>query len=77
MVQNKKISEKDFLAAQVPVARVALLYSYDSNLLNGLIQGNNHFCQQALSGYYRAFFTANIPVDILHCDRLSAEKLQQ
>ena len=69
--------EKDFLQAQVPAARVALLYSFDANLLNGLIQGDHRFCSQALSGYHRAFFTADIPVDILHCGHLSAEKLRQ
>jgi beta-galactosidase GanA len=72
-----KQHEKDFMPAQIPAAQAALLFSFDSNVLNALIQDSNKFCLQALSGYYSAFFGANIPVDILHCDRLSAEKLQQ
>jgi hypothetical protein len=69
--------EKEFMAAKVPAAQVGLLFSTDANLLNGIIQNDNFFCYQAISGYYEAFHKASIPVDILHCDRISAEELQK
>ena len=69
--------EKEFMAAEVPAAQVGLLFSTDANLLNGIIQNDNFFCHQAISGYYEAFHKASIPVDILHCDRISAEELQK
>lgn len=68
--------EAEFMAAKPRPAEVALLFSPDSFLLNGVMQNDNSFCCDAVSGYYDAFYRAGIPVDILHADRLATENLR-
>ena len=69
--------EADFMSSKVPAAQAALIFSPDAYMLNGIMQNDNSFCSQAISGYYEAFYQAGIPLDILHCGRLSAEELKK
>ena len=65
-----------FNKAEMPTIDVAILFSYQSVMLNWAEFRNNHLSVDAIGGYYRAFWDANIPVDILHEELVTAESLR-
>ena len=68
--------EKLFMTAQTPSAEVALLFAPRAFLLDWVMHRNNNYSCDATSGYYDAFYHANIPVDFLHAHQLSPERLR-
>ncbi|MHB8996584.1 MAG: beta-galactosidase [Armatimonadota bacterium] len=66
-----------FTAAQVQPAEVGLLFSYRTFMADWTQHRNCQLSVDALSGYYRIFWDANIPVDVLHEELLNPEELQR
>ena len=64
-----------FNMAEMPQSEVAILFSYQSIMLNWAEFRNNNLSVDAIGGYYRAFWEQNIPVDILHEEFTTAETL--
>jgi beta-galactosidase GanA len=64
-----------FHAASVHPAEVALLFSYRSYMADWSQYRNNKLSVDCLSGYYRIFWEANIPVDVLHEEFLDLDEL--
>lgn len=62
-----------FSAVRPTSAEVGIVFSLRSYLLNWVQTRNCELAIDALSGYYRIFWDANIPVDILHEDFLPAD----
>jgi beta-galactosidase len=56
-----------FLKAQ-PAKEVAILQDPYSQIFNFAAEGDNRFYFHSCSGYYRALWEANIPVDFLHSE---------
>ena len=65
-----------FNHADMPRSDVAILFSYQSVMLNWAEYRNNNLSVDAIGGYYRAFWEENIPVDILHEEYITAETLR-
>lgn len=66
-----------FAAAQPLPAKVAILFSYQSYMM---VWSQLRSCRvnvDAMSGYYHMFWERNIPVDIVHEERVTAETLAQ
>ncbi len=68
-------NETAFLEAEVPDAKVALLFSPRAFLLDWTMHRDNLFAGNALGGYYDVFYRRNIPVDILHAERIEPDAL--
>lgn len=70
---GKILSENSalFLAARPVQAQVGILFSLRSYLLNWAQARNCELTLDALCGYYRIFWDADLPVDILHEDALA------
>jgi beta-galactosidase GanA len=66
-----------FNHAEMPQADVAILFSYQSVMLNWAEYRNNNLSVDAIGGYYRAFWERNIPVDILHEEFTTADMLSR
>lgn len=66
-----------FLASQVEPARVAIVFSWQSYLVDWAEQRNCQMSIAALAGYYHILWRRNIPVDIVHDERLTAAKLSR
>jgi hypothetical protein len=64
-----------FLASQVEPARVAIVFSWQSYLVDWAEARTCQMSIDALSGYYHILWRRNLPVDIVHDERLTAEKL--
>ncbi|MCE5240744.1 beta-galactosidase [bacterium] len=64
-----------FRSARVEPAEVALLFSYRTFMADWTQHRNCQLSVDALSGAYRIFWDANIPVDVLHEERLAAAAL--
>jgi beta-galactosidase GanA len=65
----------DFLAATPEPAQVAILFSYQSYMVDWAEHRTCQMSIAALAGYYHLFWRCNIPVDIVHEERLSAAAL--
>lgn len=68
---------EDFLTAAPEPARAALLFSYQSYLVDWAEHRNCQLSIGALAGYYHLLWRANIPVDILHEERVTAAGLSR
>ncbi|MBN2449227.1 MAG: beta-galactosidase [Lentisphaeria bacterium] len=66
-----------FLAAAPEPARVAILFSYQSYMVDWAEHRTCSLSIAALSGCYRIFWDRNIPVDVVHEERLTADRLAQ
>lgn len=66
-----------FRSAQVQPAEVALLFSYRTTMADWAQHRHCNLSVDALSGYYRIFWDANLPVDILHEEFLDAATLDR
>jgi len=64
-----------FREAKVQPAEVGLLFSYRTFMADWSQHRNCQLSVDALSGYYRFFWDANIPVDVLHEEYLDLAKL--
>lgn len=64
-----------FQAAQVQPAEVGLLFSYRTFMADWTQHRNCQMSVDALSGYYRIFWDANIPADVLHEEYLDPAEL--
>jgi beta-galactosidase GanA len=64
-----------FLASQPEPARVAIVFSWQSYLVDWAEHRTCQMSRAALAGYYHILWRRNIPVDIVHDERLTAEKL--
>jgi beta-galactosidase GanA len=64
-----------FATAQPALARVAILFSYQSYMMVWSQMRSCRVNVDALSGYYRMFWERNIPVDIVHEEQVTAESL--
>ncbi|MBO4511880.1 MAG: beta-galactosidase [Victivallales bacterium] len=65
------------LAARPPQAEIAILFHPRAILMDHAMHGNCTNTTDALMGYYRAMWDKDIPVDILHTERITAKKLAQ
>jgi beta-galactosidase GanA len=66
-----------FATARPMPARVAILFSLRSYLVDWCEHRSCRLSIDCLSGYYRMFWERSIPVDILHEDHLDPERLSQ
>ena len=66
-----------FLACTPAPAEAALVFSFQSYLTEWAQFRNCNMCCNSLNGYYRALWNENIPVDVLHEDKLSSENLKK
>jgi beta-galactosidase len=75
-----------FLAARPPLAEVAVVYNPLSHFVGGRQRAASYGGPQgevvgierdSLLGVHRALFGRNVPLDYIHIDHLSAEKLRQ
>jgi beta-galactosidase len=66
-----------FQSSRPAPAPVAILFSYRTFMADWSQSRNNQLSVDSLSGYYRAFWDANISVDILHEEFLSPEDLRE
>ncbi|MBR0458078.1 MAG: beta-galactosidase [Victivallales bacterium] len=66
---------KLMLSAKPPKPEVAILFHPRAILLDGAMHKNNSISSDALVGYYRAFWEKDVPVEILHSEKLTAETL--
>lgn len=76
---GKALKENSALLLQIsPVpAEVALLFSFQSYMIDWAEHRSCKLSSDCMSGYYRAFWDKNIPVDILHEERISSEILKK
>jgi beta-galactosidase len=75
--ETLQVNEEVFRSAEVYKAQVGILFSLRSYFADWFSHRNNNLSVDCLSGYYRMFWEENIPVDILHEDHISIEKLKQ
>ncbi len=66
-----------FAKAAVPPASVAILFSYRSFMTDWAQNRHNQLSVDCLSGYYRIFWDNNVPVDIVHEERITLDQLQR
>lgn len=66
-----------FLAAVPEPAQVALLFSYQSRMVDWAQHRHCRLSRSALAGYYHLFWQCSTPVDILHDERLDAAVLSR
>ncbi|MDR1599635.1 MAG: beta-galactosidase [Oscillospiraceae bacterium] len=64
-----------FTQSSTVPAKVALIFSVQSYLVDWCDNQNCNLSIESMSGYYRVFWERNIPVDILHEDLCSLETL--
>jgi beta-galactosidase GanA len=64
-------------AAKAPDAEVAILFSYQSHMVTWAQYRKGEIYVNSINGYYRAFWNANIPVDILHEEFLDSARLSK
>ncbi|MCE5218444.1 beta-galactosidase [bacterium] len=64
-----------FPLAQTAPAPVALLFSYRTFMTDWANHRNCQLSVDSLSGYYRAFWDANLPVDVIHEEYVDADLL--
>ncbi len=64
-----------FSQARLPPARVAILFSYQSYMMEWSQFRNCRMSVDSLAGYYRMLWEKSIPADILHEERITAENL--
>lgn len=65
----------EFLAATPEPAQVAILFSYQSYMVDWAEHRTCQLSIAALSGYYHIFWRHSIPVDIVHEERVTPEVL--
>jgi beta-galactosidase GanA len=65
----------DFLAATPEPAQVAILFSYQSYMVDWAEHRTCQMSIAALAGYYHILWRCNIPVDILHEERVNTATL--
>ncbi|NIM06107.1 MAG: cellulase family glycosylhydrolase [Armatimonadetes bacterium] len=63
-----KEHEDLFLKAEPSKKEIAIAQDPHSQILNFAAEGDNRFYFESCSGYYRALWEANIPVDFLHTE---------
>ncbi|NSW90552.1 MAG: beta-galactosidase [Firmicutes bacterium] len=66
-----------FLSSQVEDAKIAIVFSMRSFLVDWCDHRNSHLSIDCTSGYYRMFWEENIPVDIVHEDFMELSKVQK
>jgi len=66
-----------FRKVKYPEPEVAILMSPLSYMVNWCAQHNVNLSMDSFTGYYRIFWEANIPVDILHEEFVSLAKLKE
>ena len=66
-----------FASAHYPTPAVGILFSFQSYLTDWAQHRQCQLSMDALAGYYRMCWESNIPVDILHEEMVSAERLSQ
>jgi hypothetical protein len=64
-----------FMGSAPVRAQVALLFSFQSYLMEWSQRRNCQLCVDSVSGYYRMLWEANIPVDVVHEDFADAAVL--
>lgn len=69
--------EELFTQSRVEPAKVALMFSVQSYIIDWCDNQNSTLSIESMSGYYRMFWEKNIPVDIVHEDFTSADALAQ
>ena len=76
---NKVLQENEelFNNSKTEDAKVAIVFSMNTFLVDWCDHRNSNMSIDSISGYYRMFWKDNIPVDILHEDYMDAESVKK
>ena len=68
-------NSKLMMSAKPPKPEVAIIFHPRSILLDAAMHSDNSISTNALVGYYRALWEKDVPVEILHSEKLTAKTL--